>query len=220
MQNSWGGSSDKAASSKRRSTGTPDGNSTLTTGKLNNNSGAAKNMKRRETVVKTYSLDKDVADWLEHQPQPGRLVSALVREAGMGKAYKRKKLEAVIAADEAGSIEAQAELDEIERYKETQGYKLRFKEDQYRVIRSYDRNGFVTDVIRESIRNNLDMDKIEVIDFVNNTIADFEKGYIVELDLKQEIEELKAQRTDEPEPGFVKGPVRHGEQSVGEYCPF
>lgn len=179
--------------------------------------------KRRETKDRKYSFDADVADWLDRQPgNVSILISNLVREAGMGPAHKKKQLESIIAADGPGSLEALAELEELEKHKETTSYKLRFKQMQERIIREYTINGgFVRSTIRDHIQDNLDMDKIEVIEFVNHTVEDFEKGYIARLELKQEIKELKAQRPEEPE--ILSTPVdviKHGADEIRDYCPY
>mgnify|MGYP005838527885 CR=1 FL=1 len=175
-------------------------------------------MRRVETVDKHYHLDKDVADWIDSQPgNKSKLVSDIIREAGMGSGYRRKQLEAIIAEDGPGALAAMAELDELEKHKETKEYRLRFLEDQKRVIRSYTVNGgFVSNIVRESIQNNLDMDKIEVIEFINSTILDYEKGNISNLDIDLEIKELKAQRTEEPESLFEEPVI----DELKEYCPY
>lgn len=164
-------------------------------------------------------LPIDVANWIKRQiGRNSKIVEDCVREAGMGISYKKRRLEAIIAADGPGSLAAMAELEEIEKYKNTAEYKLRFLEDQKRVIRNYKLNGgFVSNIARESVMNNLDMDKIEVIEFINNTILDFEKGYISILDLDLEIERLRLQRTEEPDELIHEEFVNDGEKVISDY---
>lgn len=183
--------------------------------------GAANHMNDKERIG--IYFDSDVARWLDEsvpRMKISEFVNNLVRE-NMGVIHKKRKLEAIVASDAAGSLEAMAELEEIEKLKESADYKLGFLECQLRVLREFERNGRVRDTVRAALMHNLDMTKLECIDFINNTLDDYKSKLIDNQIIRSEIERVRAENniSSDVEGGLLV-PVRHGVVDLQEYCPY
>ena len=170
-------------------------------------------MKNKSTQKKIY-LDEDVNKFLnQNVDNHSRYINELIR-SDMGPAYKKRRIEAELE-DNPENLEALAELEEIERQKESDEYKIRFMECQLRVIREYEANGLIRGTVRDAISFNLDMDKLEVLDFIHNTLEDLENKVIEKIGIESELKILE-------QDNYIvevnkKEPIRH--DTVGEYIP-